>query len=112
MKKVLYGFKQAPRAWNSRIDKYFQDNGFTRCLHEYAFYIKVHTNRDILLVCFYVDDLILKGNNPVLFEAFKKAVSLAFEMTDIALMSYYLGLEVKQMEEASLCLKKAIQKKF
>lgn len=44
--------------------------------------------------------------------AFKKAVSLAFEMTDIALMSYYLGLEVKQMEEASLCLKKAIQKKF
>ena len=35
-KKVLYGLKQAPRACNSCIDKYFQDNGFTRCLHDYA----------------------------------------------------------------------------
>ena len=30
---------------------------------------------------------------------FKKTMSLEFEMTDIGLMSYYLGLEVKQMEE-------------
>ena len=97
LKKTFYGSKQAPRAWSSCIDKYFQDNGFTRCLFEFAFYIKFHTNGDILLVCLYVDDLILTGNNPVLFEAFKKAMSLEFEMTGIGLMSYYLGLEVKQI---------------
>ncbi|XP_069144581.1 uncharacterized mitochondrial protein AtMg00810-like [Solanum lycopersicum] len=91
--------EQAPRSWNSCIDKYFQDNGLTRCLHEYALYIKFHTNGGILLVCLYVDDLILTGNNPVLFEAFKKAMSLEFEMTDVGLMSYYLGLEVKKIEE-------------
>ena len=51
-----------------------------------------------MLVCLYVDDLMLRGNNPVLFEAFKKAMSLEFEMTDIGLMSYYLGLQVKKME--------------
>ncbi|RDX93380.1 hypothetical protein CR513_24374, partial [Mucuna pruriens] len=28
LKKVLYDLKQALRAWNSCIDKYFQDNGF------------------------------------------------------------------------------------
>ena len=99
LKKAIYGLKQAPRAWNSCIDKYFQDNEFTRCLHEYVFCIKVHTNGDILLVCLYTDDLILMGNNPALFKAFNKAMSLEFEMTDIGLMSYYLGLEVKQMEE-------------
>ena len=38
-------------------------------------------------------------NNLVLFEAIKKAMSLVFEMTDIGIMPYYLGLEVKQMEE-------------
>jgi hypothetical protein len=27
-KKALYGLKQAQRAWNSRIDNYFQKNGF------------------------------------------------------------------------------------
>ena len=75
----------------------FQGNGFTRCVHKYSFYIKAHTTGDILLVCIYVGDLILTGNNPVLFEAFKKAMSLEFEMTGIGLMSYYLGLEVKQI---------------
>ena len=77
----------------------FQGNGFTRCVHKYSLYIKAHTTGDILLVCLYVGDLILTGNNPVLLEAFKKAMSLKFEMTDIGLMSYYLGLEMKQIEE-------------
>ncbi|GKF20897.1 reverse transcriptase [Tanacetum coccineum] len=32
LKKALYVLKQAPRAWNTRIDKYFQGHGFTKCL--------------------------------------------------------------------------------
>jgi len=27
LKKVLYGMKQASRAWNTRITAYFQENG-------------------------------------------------------------------------------------
>ena len=42
LKKALYGLKQALRAWNSRIDKYFQVNGFFKCPHEHALYCKVH----------------------------------------------------------------------
>ncbi|GKV12662.1 hypothetical protein SLEP1_g23785 [Rubroshorea leprosula] len=34
-----------------------------------------------------------------MFEEFKRAMSSEFEMTDIGLMSYYLSIEVKQMEE-------------
>ena len=74
LKNALYGLKQALRAWNSCIDKYFQHNGFTRCQHEYALYVKKFDNGDILLVCIYVDDLIFTGNNPSLFEDFKKAM--------------------------------------
>ena len=81
-----------------------------------CFYIKVHTNGDVLLVCLYVDDIILKGNNPVLFEALKKVMSLEFEMTNIGLMSYYFGLEVMQMEEGIFISQerytKEISKKF
>ncbi|RDX98981.1 hypothetical protein CR513_18035, partial [Mucuna pruriens] len=97
LKKALYGLKQAPRAWNSRIDKYFQDNEFVHCQHEYALYVKNFDNDDILLICLYVDDLIFTRNNLNLFENFKKVMSCKFEMTDIRLMPYYLGLEVKQM---------------
>ncbi|RDX98976.1 hypothetical protein CR513_18056, partial [Mucuna pruriens] len=88
---------QAPRAWNSRIDKYFQDNGFVYCQHEYALYIKKFDNCDILLDCRYVDNLIFTGNNPNLLEDFKKIVSCEFQMTNIGLMSYYMELKVKQM---------------
>jgi hypothetical protein len=99
LKRTLYGLKQAPRAWNSRIDNYFQKNGFTKCPHEYDLYAKVCENGNILFICLYVDDLIFTGNNPSMFEDFKKAMTQEFEITDIGLMSYYLGIEVKQMEK-------------
>jgi hypothetical protein len=30
IKKALYGFKQAPRAWYYRLNKYLLDKGFKR----------------------------------------------------------------------------------
>ncbi|KAL0541702.1 hypothetical protein IC582_021757 [Cucumis melo] len=97
--KVLYGLKQAPRMWNSRINKYFLDNGYLRCPYEHSLYIKVNGHGDILVVCLYVDDLIFTRNCASMFEDLKKAMTQEFEMTDIGLMSYYLGIEVKQSEE-------------
>ena len=44
LKKALYGLKQASRAWNSRIDKYFQVDGFFKCPHKHALYCKMHKN--------------------------------------------------------------------
>ncbi|KAL0551788.1 hypothetical protein IC582_010877 [Cucumis melo] len=99
LKKALYGLKQAPRMWNSRINKYFLDNGYLRCPYEHSFYIKVNGHGDILVVCLYVDDLIFTGNCASMFEDLKKAMTQEFEITDIGLMSYYLGIEVKQSEE-------------
>jgi hypothetical protein len=56
-------------------------------------------NGNILHVCLYIDDLIFTGNNSSMFEDFKKTMTPEFKMTDIGLMSYYLGIEVKQMEK-------------
>ena len=51
LKRAFYGLKQILRAWNNRIDKYFQDNNFIKCPHENALYMKVNEKDDILLVC-------------------------------------------------------------
>ena len=52
LRRALCGLKQTPRAWNNRIDKYFQDNNFIKCCpHENALYMKVNEKGDILLVC-------------------------------------------------------------
>ena len=50
-------------------------------------------------MCVYVDDLILTGSNLRMFDEFKKEMTREFEMTDIGLMAYYLGIEVKQKEK-------------
>ncbi|KAH9726094.1 hypothetical protein KPL70_008130 [Citrus sinensis] len=81
-----------------KIDKYFQEKGFTKCPYEHALYVK-EKDGDILIVCLYVDDLIFTGSNPSMFEEFKRVMIKEFEMTDIGLMAYYLGIEVKQKEE-------------
>lgn len=91
LQKDLYGLRQAPRVWNSHLDRYFQDNGFVYCPHEYAFYVKSYKNGDMLLICVYIVNLIFSGNNPSLFEDFKKTMSLEFEMTNMGLMTYYLS---------------------
>lgn len=47
-------------------------------------------------MCLYVDDLICIGNSVGLMEEFKSSMINDFEMTDLGLMSYFIGLEVKQ----------------
>jgi hypothetical protein len=99
LNKALYGLKQAPRAWYSRIDDYFLKNGFIKCPYEYVIYVKIKKNGDTLIVCLYVHGLIFTGNNPKMFEDFKQAMIKEFEMTDIGLISHYLGIKIKQGED-------------
>ncbi|MCV5002872.1 reverse transcriptase domain-containing protein, partial [Escherichia coli] len=73
-------------------------NGYKKCPYEHALYIKIK-DQDVMIICLYVDDLIFTGNNPSMFKEFKNAMTREFEMTDIGLMAYYLGIEVKQKEE-------------
>ena len=96
LKKALYGLKQAPRAWNSRIDNYLHQNGFQKCPYEHSVYMKNGEKGEFLIICLYVDDLLFTGNNEAMFHEFKQSMFSEFEMTDNGLMSYFLGIEVKQ----------------
>ena len=94
LKKALYGLKQAPHAWNTRIDRYFQENRFEKYPYKHAMYVKKEVVGNTLFACLYVDDLIFTSNNPTMFEDLKKSMVHEFEMTDIGQMTHFLGLEV------------------
>ena len=96
LKKALYGLKQAPRAWYNRIETYFLKQGFQKCPYEHTLFIKVEDGGKMLIVCLYVDDLIYTGNNTAMFEIFKKSMMAEFEMSDLGMMHYFLGIEVWQ----------------
>lgn len=74
LKKALYGLKQAPRAWYSKIESYFIKEGFEKCPSEHTLFVKTNSEKKILIVSIYVDDLIFTGNDEQLFEKFKNSM--------------------------------------
>lgn len=96
LKKALYGLKQAPRAWYSRIESYFVREGFKKCPYEHTLFIKTADGGKILIVCLYVDDLIITGSDELMFTKFKQSMMDEFDMTDLGKMRYFLGIEVLQ----------------
>lgn len=115
LKKALYGLKQAPRAWYSRIDEHLCNLGFAKSPSESTLYVK-HNGDDVLIISLYVDDLLVTGNKACIVEKFKQEMMEVFEMTDLGLMAFFLGMEIKQSEhEVFICQKKyakEILKKF
>ncbi|KAG7563872.1 Integrase catalytic core [Arabidopsis suecica] len=98
LRKALYGLKQAPRAWYGRIDSYFLQHGFQRSMNDAALYV-MKKDKDILVVSLYVDDIIVTGNNTQLIDKFKEEMKLEFEMTDMGLLNYFLGMEIIQDDQ-------------
>jgi hypothetical protein len=93
--KALYGLYQAPRAWNQKLDSTLLSMGFIRCPSDHAIYCK-GKGKDRLVVGVYVDDLVITSSSNSLISKFKKQMAEVFKMSDLGLLSYYLGVEVKQ----------------
>ena len=111
LKKALYGLKQAPRAWYSRINDHLLNIGFEKSLSVSTLYVK-HKGNNVLIVSLYVDDMLVTGDDTRLVEEFKQEMMQAFEMTDLCLMTYLLGIEIKQNENEVFICQKNMQKKY
>lgn len=60
--KALYGLRQAPRAWNTKLDASLKKLGFTKCANEHALYPR-SSGRAPLIVGIYGDDLVITGGD-------------------------------------------------
>ncbi|XP_038687179.1 uncharacterized mitochondrial protein AtMg00810-like isoform X2 [Tripterygium wilfordii] len=87
-----------PRAWYSRIDDYFTEQGFKKSSSESTLYVKEGLSGKKIIISLYVDDLVLTGNDEQLIAEFKRHMKENFEMNDLGLMNYFLGIEVEQQE--------------
>ncbi|GJY17673.1 zinc finger, CCHC-type containing protein [Tanacetum coccineum] len=93
--KALYGLRQAPRAWNMKLDQTLKSLDFKKCNLEQAVYTK-RSKTSTLIVGVYVDDLIITGTPRKEIDLFKSQMKDKFEMSDLGLLAYYLGIEVTQ----------------
>jgi hypothetical protein len=92
LKKELYGLKQAPRARYSRIYAYLEQLGFEKSEVDPNLYFIV-VGEDPLILLLYVYDIFITGAERLITSC-KESLDSEFEMTDIGLMHYFLGLEV------------------
>ena len=61
-------------------------------------YIK-HVNKDILIIQIYVDDILFRSTNDNLCQEFFKTIQSEFEMSHKGELNYFLGLQIKQMND-------------
>ena len=97
LKKALYGLRQAPRAWNNKLNTILCELEFVKCAKEPSVYRKL-VNGDLLVVAVYVDDLFVTGTNSQVIQEFKANMAGKFDMSDLGRLTYYLGIEVNQHE--------------
>jgi hypothetical protein len=93
----MYGLKQAPRAWYDRIYSFLMSLGFTKSKVDSNLNFKV-MNYDPVILLLYVDELFLIGEEKLITDC-KKKLTASFEMKDLGLMHYLLGIEVCQILE-------------
>ena len=53
-------------------------------------------NGSLMIILLYVDDLLITGSSKDEIASLKGAMSQAFSMTDLGLLSQFLGLEIAQ----------------
>ena len=97
LKKALYGLKQAPKTWYGKMDSFIMSLGFTKSKKDSNLYFKVEGGRPIILLM-YAEDLFLTREDKLIADT-KRRHAAEFEMKDLGMMHYFLGLELWQRSD-------------
>ena len=77
LRKFLYGLKQALKQGYDRFDSSLVQNGFAVNLSDSCVYSKM-IGADGVLICLYVDDMLIFGTNLLVVNETKKLLSSSF----------------------------------
>ena len=95
LKKTLYGLKQDPRAWFSRLYNHLQKKGYKRGSIGNNLYIKIE-NQNMIIGVVYMDDIIFRSNLNPLSKKFATEIKKEFEISMIGELKFFLWLQVSQ----------------
>jgi hypothetical protein len=98
LKKALYGLKQAPKAWYDRLKTFLVDHKYTMGLVDNTLFTKKKGSH-IIIVQIYVDDIIFGSTCQELCVDFSKIMHDEFEMSMMGELNFFLGLQIKQLED-------------
>jgi Reverse transcriptase (RNA-dependent DNA polymerase)/Integrase core domain/gag-polypeptide of LTR copia-type len=93
LKKAIYGLKQSPRTWYGRLSNTLFKGGFKRSGADSSMFTQV-TQRGLVVILIYVDDLVITGSDLEGINDLKKHLKQEFDIKDLGILKYFLGIEV------------------
>jgi hypothetical protein len=100
LRKTLYGLNQALRVWYERLRDFLLSKGFKMGKVDTTLFTKKTCN-DLFVLQIYVDDIIFDSTNQDFCEEFGKMMANEFEISMIGELSYFIGLQIKQMKNGT-----------
>ncbi|GJX29350.1 zinc finger, CCHC-type containing protein [Tanacetum coccineum] len=94
--KSLYGLKQAPKQWHHKFDKVVLSNGFVLNQSDKCVYCKFDESGKEVIICLYVDDMLIFGTDQTQVDKTKEFLSLNFSVKDMGEAYVILGIRIKR----------------
>ncbi|KAK3043673.1 hypothetical protein RJ639_000089 [Escallonia herrerae] len=91
--KSLYGLKQALKELHEKFDRVMIENDFIINECDKNVYVK-GTEKEYVVVCLYVDDMLIIGSNNDFIKSTKKILTRKFDMKDLSVTDFILGMKI------------------
>ncbi|GJS98088.1 retrovirus-related pol polyprotein from transposon TNT 1-94 [Tanacetum coccineum] len=98
LKKALYGLKQAHKAWYDRLKAFLVKHDYNMGMVAHTLFTK-KKGSNLIIVQIYVDDIIFDSTCQDLCDDFAKILHDEFEMSMMGELNFFLGLQIKQLED-------------
>ncbi|GKE23321.1 retrovirus-related pol polyprotein from transposon TNT 1-94 [Tanacetum coccineum] len=98
LKKALYGLKQALKAWYDRLKAFLIKHDYTVGMVDNTLFTK-NKDPNLIIVQIYVNDIIFRSTCQEMCDDFAKIMHDEFEMSMMEELNFFLGLQIKQLED-------------
>ncbi|GJV49025.1 retrovirus-related pol polyprotein from transposon TNT 1-94 [Tanacetum coccineum] len=96
--KAVYGLKHEPKAWYDRLKSFLIKHEYKMGMVDNTLFTK-NKGSNLIIVQIYVDDIIFGSTCQDMCDEFAKIMHDEFEMSMMGELNFFLGLQIKQMED-------------
>ncbi|KAK1668381.1 hypothetical protein QYE76_056540 [Lolium multiflorum] len=101
--KSLYGLKQAPKQWHEKFERTLTAEGFVVNEADKCVYYR-HGGGEGVILCLYVDDILIFGTSLTVIKEVKEFLSRCFEMKDLGVADVILNIKLLKDDNGGITL--------
>ena len=101
--KSLYGLRQAPKQWHEKFERTLTSTGFVANEADKCVCYR-HGGGEGVILCLYVDDILIFGTNLKVIQEVKDFLNQNFEMKDLGVADVILNIKLLRGGDGGITL--------